>query len=54
MNRHAVSFRTFVLGLAKGRQAVSKQEDKPSHYQDTKTVFRRAVYSLTSAARLEA
>ena len=52
--RHAVSFHTFVLDSTKGRQAASKQEDKPSRYQDTKTSFRSG--SLTSAAmgRLEA
>ena len=43
MKRHADSFRTFVLDPPDGRQAASKQEDKPSRYQDTKTAFRRAL-----------
>ena len=50
MKKHAVSFRTFVLGLTECRKTASKLEDEPSCYQDTMAAFRPAVYS----ARLEA
>ena len=45
MQKHAVSFCTFVLYLAEGRQAAGKQEDNPACYQDIATTL-RAVHSL--------